>query len=351
MAKTIVLFSTKGGVGKTLIATNMAVSLAKDHAKRVLVVDLDLQVVGDMARMLDLEPQKALVDWINLLKKQPEGLKKDNFIVKSPLGLDFLTGVLRPQQSPHLDADSLKAVFAELDKDYDYIIIDAGQSFSDVFLAVLNQANLMLLVVTPDILSIYQTKWTLDTLQFLHFPLKMIKIVLNRAESASSISWQEVRVSLPAEIICLIPSEGKIAGLAVNRGIPMVIDNPRTKISLAIKKFSQKLATDEGLFIPHKDIDEIRLKEATIEKPQAFWQSQGLTEQLAEPQELEQADEIVLLKQRIHNKLIESLNLKRLDLKIFTDRNKTKALKDKAEIMVANFLAEEAGSFIPSQEV
>lgn len=350
MAKIIVIFSTKGGVGKTLIASNLAISLVRDQAKRVCLIDLDLQAVGDMARMLNINVQRAMVDLINILKKQPQDFKKEHFIMRSSLGIDFLPSVLRPQQSVHLEPGKIKDVFSLLDKDYDYIIVDAGKIFSEVFIATLNQANLILLVVTPDILSIYQTKWTLDTLQFLHFPLSMIRIILNRAESASSISWQEIRVGLAADIIAQIPSEGKVVAQAVNSAVPVIIDNPRAKVTQAIKKLSRELATEDKLFIEHREIDQFRLKEVTLERPGDFWQRYSLTEPLTEslPEEI---DEVLLLKQRIHNRLIEKLNLKRLDLRVFSDPKKTKELKNKAEMMVASFLAEEAGSFISSAEV
>jgi septum site-determining protein MinD len=354
MAKTIVIFSTKGGVGKTLIAANLAVSLAKDQMQRVCLVDLDLQVVGDMARMLNLSPQKAAVDLLNSLKNHPEGIKKENFLMRSSsLGIDFLPGVLRPQQSCHLEPGSVKDVFSLLDKDYDYIIVDAGKNFSDIFIATLNQANLILLVVTPDVLSIYQTKWALDTLQFLHFPLAMVKIVLNRAESASSISWQEVRLALPSEIIHQIPSEGKVVGFAVNRGIPVILDSPRTKVALSLKKFIDKLTTSPDLYIEHKKVDQLRLQEVVIEKTGEFWQKEGLAEPLAEAAstEQEEVDEILILKRRIHKRLLDEMNLKKMDLKIFSEAKKAKELKEKAEMLVANLLAEEAGSFISSSEV
>jgi len=352
MAKRIVIFSTKGGVGRTLIATNLAVSLASDMKKRVCLVDLGLQGLSDMARMLYLNPQRAMVDLMNSLKKHPQEFKKQDFLTHSSWGPDFLPGVLKPQQSPHLDVERIKDVFNLLDHDYDYIIIDAGKNFNEVLVAVLNQANLILLVVTPDILSIYQTKWALDTLQFLHLPLSMVKIVLNRAESASSISWQEVKVTLPSDIISQIPSEGKVVGLAVNQGIPVVIDSPRAKISQAIKKFAEQLDSQHKLFIETRDIDQIKLKEvAILEKIGELWQKEGLVEPLAEYVPSEEIDEILLLKQRIHKRLIEELNLKRLDLKIFSDAKKTRELRDRAEILVSNLLTEEAGSLISSSEV
>lgn len=353
MSKTIVIFSTKGGVGKTLIASNLAVTLARDQGKKVCLVDLNLQGAGDMARMIDVNPKRAMIDLMDALKKhKAQEVKKEDFIFRTSAGIDFLPAVLRPQQSAYIDPERIKDVLNLINKDYDYTIIDAGKVFSESLVATLNQANLILLVVTPDILSIYQTKWALDTLQFLHFPLAMVKMVLNRAESASSISWQEVRVSLPIEIISQIPSEGKVAGLAVNRGVPVVIDSPRSKIAMAMKRFGQDLVENSGLFVDCQQTDVLKLKELPLDKSSEFWKKEGLDEPLSEATAVsDEKDEIVILKRRIHNRLIEELNLKRLDLKVFTDTSKTRELRNKAEIMVTNLLVEEAGGFISSSEV
>lgn len=351
MAKIIVIFSTKGGVGKTLIAANLAVCLAKTD-KRVCAIDLDTQVVGDMAHMFGINPQKCMADLMNFLKTQPQVTKRQDFVVSSKFSnVDFLAGVLKPQQSGSLYPEKLPEVFAFLDKDYDYIVVDAGKSFSDVFLSALNQANLILLIATPDVLSVYQTKWALDTLQFLHFPLSMIKLVLNRAESLSSISWQEIRVNLPIDIIEKIPSEGKLVNQAVNLGTPVVIDSPRSKIAQSIFELADILIAGKGVFIERRNIDQIKIKEAAQERSGQFWADQDLAESVLGPDVNEDKDEILILKRRIHSRLLESMNIKKLDLNVFSDRKKTKDLKNKAEATVSNLLVEEAGSFIPSQDV
>ncbi|TBR17237.1 tyrosine-protein kinase family protein, partial [bacterium] len=79
MARTVVIFSTKGGVGKTLFSANLAVSLAQAN-QRVCLVDLDIHGGNDMSRMLNLDPQKAMVDFMHHLKKYPENTKKEDFI-------------------------------------------------------------------------------------------------------------------------------------------------------------------------------------------------------------------------------------------------------------------------------
>jgi septum site-determining protein MinD len=352
MSKRIVIFSTKGGVGRTLIASNVAVALAREQKKRVCVVDLDLLGVGDMARMLDLKPKLSLVDLIPLLKKEPDNINKDDFLARNSFGVDFLAGILNPKESSYLESAMIKNVFDFLEKDYDYIFIDTGKGFSEISIAALNQANLILLVVTPDILTIYQTKWALEILQILNFPLSMVKIILNRAESASSIGWQEIKETLPVEIIAWIPSEGKIAGLAINRGIPVVIDSPKTKIALSIKKFANELSYNDDLYIQRQEISQLSIKDMPLEKPGDFWRTLGLAEPEPRIKMLPggEKNEVLLLKRRIHKRLIDELNLKRMELKEFTDLKKRKELREKAELMVTNILAEEAGSLIASFE-
>ncbi|MDD2927397.1 MAG: ATPase, T2SS/T4P/T4SS family [Candidatus Omnitrophica bacterium] len=353
MSRKIVIFSTKGGVGKTLISTNLACSLAKEQGQKVCLVDLDLQAVGDMARMLDLKVDRSMVEFIQSLKKQPEEFKSSDFLIHSYMGLDLLCGVTKPQQAPHLKPENIKEIFNLLDKDYDYMIVDAGKSLSDLLLATLNQANLIILVVTPDILSIYQAEWAIDTLQSLQFPLAMIKVILNRAESISSISLQEIKVNLLCGILHQVPSEGRVVGLAVNRGIPVVIDSPRSRFSLAMNKLSEQLVRDKDLFTDNREIDQLRLQHVAVERPAKLWEEEGLTEPVIEELSAkeERADDIIILKRKIHSRLIDELNIKRLDLKVFSDTKKSKSLRSKAEVLVSNFLVEEAGTFISSPEV
>ena len=350
MAKRIVIFSPKGGVGKTVIAVNLAVALAKD-GKRVCLIELDLYAPGDMARMLDVTPRKSMVEMIAFLKENPQALKKDEFLIHAPSGVEFLAGVMRPQQSPHLDAKKIKDILSLLDNEYDFIIIDAGSTLSDVFVTTINLVNLILLVVTPDILSIYQTKWIVDTLQFLHIPLNMVKMVLNRSESVSSITWQEIRFTLHTDFISQLPSEGRAMGLAINRRVPIVIDSPRAKFSQEIAKLGRQLATSEKLFVEHKEIEQLNLKEAAVEAAGDFWQKQGLADSLDEHLTGQVDDEIVILKQRIHGRLIEELDLKRMDPKVFSDPKKRKELRERAEMLISNLLSSEAGSFISSPEI
>ena len=347
-AKVIVLFSTKGGVGKTLLSVNLAVSLGKESRKRVCLVDFDLQAPMDMARMLDLQPAKSLADIPS--EKEIDADKISSFIISHSSGIDFLQAALRPNQSPYIDKKIISAALSNLEAKYDYVVIDAGRAFSDNFISVLGFANLILMVVTPDILSIYQTKWALDVLQSLHFPLKMIKFILNRSDSLGGFAWQEVKSNLPAEILINIPSEGRTVGLSVNRRLAAVLDNPKNRFSLAVTKLTQEiLKGEEDLFLKRIELDKLELAKEAPKEYKEFWRIYGLMDAQAVEAEAK-VDELVELKRRVHKRLIEELNLRNLDLN-FTDAAKIKEIREKTEKSIANSLAEESGALLSSFEV
>ncbi len=100
-----------------------------------------------------------------------------------------------------------------------------------------------------------------------------------------------------------------------------------------------------------RNIDQLNITEEAVDKAGQFWEGQGLKEDVQQPADDEEKDEILILKRRIHARLLDSMNIKRLDLKVFSDRKKARDLKDRAGAIVSNLLVEEVGSFIPSQEV
>lgn len=353
MAKIAVIFSSKGGVGKTFLSANIAFSLSLLN-KRTLLIDADLEGVGDVARALNVSPQRSLADIMYLYGKNKD-FNIDNFITSVSSYLDVVPAVIKPSQIPYYHSTLIKKVFSEIIDKYDFIIVDGGKAFSDSFVRLMDEANLLLLVVTPDILSVYQTKWVLDTLQSLQFPLRMVKVILNRAESASSISTPELKLALTSEIILQVPSEGKLAVLSINRRSPLVKDFPKSKIALSLTNFVKNvLVAKPEIFLEHKEIEEIRgdirKKMETLDKEkislfQAFLDTQPSVAYK------EDDDEIVILKKHIHKRLIDELNLRRMDLGVFSDPVRLKSLKEKAERLINNFLGEETNALIGSLEV
>lgn len=350
-AKVITIFSTKGGVGKTLLSVNIAIALAQE-GKKVALMDIDLQAIQDMARMIDATPQYSIFDIVSIIDKVEKAGNIKNYMTLVPVGIDFLPAITRPKQSPHINGERISKIISMMLPYYDYIIVDGGRAFTDSLIHIFNHSNLILFIVTPDILSVYETRWGLDVLQSLHFPLKMIKLLLNRAESKSSLSWQEVKLALPTEIIANIPSDGRVVGLALNRGVPVVVDNPSSRVSAAIKKFAQDLIAKDSFYIAHQEVEDLRsIKKDQMPAAGSFWDAMGMTDRVKWIKPVDDEDEVLKLKRRIHARLIEELDLKRLDMDLISNPKKAKELRTKAEKIISNLLAEETGAFLSSFEV
>ena len=241
--KCLVVFGTKGGVGKTVVAINVAVGLAKRLKKPVCLVDLDMMAVGDLAKALNVSTPHPIVDLMPKLKRaatpassptppdvmgpvavSPATLETvvsslESVMTPHGSGVHILTCLSHPRQLNQLEPRSLAVLFHALKQRYAYVVIDGGKTFSEPLIAAFDAANLILLVATPDIMTLYQTKWALGMLESLLFPSSMVKVVLNRAESRGSLGTPDSRAAIPCDIIGEIPSDGRTVGPSHRRKV------------------------------------------------------------------------------------------------------------------------------------
>lgn len=348
--KTISVFSNKGGVGKTFTAVNLACVMAL-KGRRVLIVDLDLQAGQDMARMLNLAPTYSMVDVLGHL--QEEGHKDiiGKYAIAHSSGLHFLPAVSHVKQIGHITPDNVRLFFKKAVLFYDYIIVDTGNTLSETFISVLDSSNLILLVATPDILAVYQVKTSLELLQSLHYPLKMVRLVLNRAESRGGVGWHEVKNALACDIFGLIPSDGKTVGSALNRGVPCVIDSPKARVSESFVELANHLA-DESMYVPSSDVVKVRTTDDQSKKVNEFWEKFGIVPQSkGTPTNFnKEEDDVIRLKRTIHQRLVERMNLHKMSPEALTDVNQAMNLRKAADKVVTELMAEASGVFLSSHE-
>lgn len=350
-SRTITVFSTKGGVGKTFISVNLATALVL-AGHRVLVVDMDFQAVQDMARMIRLTPRYCVVDLLAEVAEaqDPNIIKK--YVMSHTSGLDFLPAVTHARQSGHITPENIRPFLKKAALAYDYLIIDGGNTFSETLITILDYSNLIFLISTPDIVSVYQARWALDVLQSLHFPAKMVKLILNRSESRGGVAWQEVRSAVACDIFARIPSDGKAVGMALNSGVPCVMDSPRSAVTEAINKLVLDLIKEET-FVRSTEVAKLRTTE-DFAKPGEFWEKFGMSQSLAKGFGAYgfsgEEDQTVKLKKKIHEKLVERLDVKDLSAEALNDPQQFAKIRSNAERIVSNLLTEEAGAMISSYE-
>lgn len=241
--KIITVFSTKGGVGKTTIAVNLAVALYQQTRKKVVLVDLDLQF-GDVAIMLNVVPKRTISELVQEIAQLDSELL-EAYLVSHSSGIKVLTAPLRPEYAELVTASHVEKILNLLKENYDYIVVDTPSYFQETTLTALDLSNLILLLVSLELPTIKNVKLALEILDTLHHKGK-VKLVLNRSSSDIGVKCADMERSLNFQVAAHIPSDGRTVVAAVNKGIPFVISHPGSKIAEAIHELASLVIENGG---------------------------------------------------------------------------------------------------------
>jgi pilus assembly protein CpaE len=232
----VTVFSAKGGCGKTTLATNMAAALADRGRREVALVDLDL-AFGDVAIALQLFPAHTIADAVPLGDNLDFGSLQSLLTPHSP-GLTTLVAPVEPGTGEGIPASLISRILEVLREHFDYVIVDTPPAFDDHVLSAFDLSDVVALIATLDIPALKNLKLTLETMDLLNYPRERWRIVLNRADSKVGLAIHEVEKSLRAPTAAQIPSSRDVPA-AINRGVPIVLDDPRHPVSMAIKQFAE----------------------------------------------------------------------------------------------------------------
>jgi pilus assembly protein CpaE len=233
----ITVFSAKGGCGKTTLATNMAAALADRGRREVCLVDLDL-AFGDVAIALQLFPAHTIADAVPLGDHADFGAVQALLTPHSP-GLTTLVAPVEPGSGEGIPASLISRLLQVLRDHFDYVIVDTPPAFDDHVLSAFDLSDVVALIATLDIPALTNLKLTLETMDLLNYPRDRWRIVLNRADSKVGLAIGEVEKSLRATISAQLPSSRDVPA-AINRGVPIVLDDPRHPVSVAVKTFAEQ---------------------------------------------------------------------------------------------------------------
>ncbi len=234
----VAVFSTKGGVGKTTIATNLAVSLAEETRKRVVVVDLDLQF-GDVAIMLNVIPKRTITELIQDINQMDAELM-EGYLVSHPTGVKVLPCPTRPEYAELITGSHVEKILGILKQNYDYIIIDTAPFFQETTLSALDLCHQILLVSALDLPTIKNVKLGLEVLDSLHLKGK-VRLILNRSSNDIGIKCEDMEESLGLKVKAHIPSDGRTVITSVNKGSPFVITHPNTKVTGSVRELAEMI--------------------------------------------------------------------------------------------------------------
>lgn len=237
MSRVITVFGAKGGLGKTTIATNLAVKLA-ENSKKVALIDLDLQF-GDVHIFLDVEPPDTIAELVQEFSSANIDLVRSYMTVHSS-GVHVLCAPKSPEYAELVSPDKVGSIISLLRTYYDYVIIDTPPAFSEVTITAIEASSTILFVTGLDISILKNSKLSLSLLDSLQQNNK-IKLIVNRAVNVSSITLNDVQKLIDRPIWAKITSDYKVAVTALNRGIPFVTGAPQSELSQSISSIAELL--------------------------------------------------------------------------------------------------------------
>lgn len=231
------VFSPKGGVGKTTVATNLAVGLGKIAPMNVVIVDLDLQF-GDVASSLYLNPEHTMTDAVSNSASQDSMVLKA-FLTVHPANIYALCAPRDPVSADLITADQVTHVLQQLTAQFKYVIIDTGPGLSEHTLAALEQCTDAVWVAGMDVSSVRSLRTGLDVLRKLELTPESRHVLLNFADSKSGLSVEDIEASLAAPIDIAIP-RSKALSYSTNRGIPILQDDTKDPATKSLKALVQR---------------------------------------------------------------------------------------------------------------
>src|SRR6476469_2649384 len=228
----------KGGAGKTVLASNLAVVFARKQERRTLLLDLDLQF-GDAAIMMGIEPEKTIYDLV-MARRELDTDALAGYVTAHSSGVHVLPAPLRPEDAELVTAERLGHLFAVAKESYDVIVVDTPPFFHGPVLSTLDRTDQLLLVASPDVPTVKNIKLTMQTLDLLHYPKERRHLLLNRAGSKVGLKAQEIERALDMKVAFVVPVERDVA-VAVNRGVPIAISSPRSAVGKSLQDVADKL--------------------------------------------------------------------------------------------------------------
>jgi pilus assembly protein CpaE len=223
----VAVFSPKGGVGTTTIATNIALAQAQRKPDKVVLIDLNL-AFGSVATHLNLEVRHSLADVIrdDAALREPELLR--TYAIRHDSGLHVLAAPPTPELSGLVEAQHVEQLLETILRQYDAVVIDAGSMLDDRSMIVLDHADAVIVPVYPEIAALKAVRSMLDYLNENGSAASKTTFVLNNTFAREILRMRDVESALGSRVTLELPYDPFLYLKAVNEGIPIVKGAPRS---------------------------------------------------------------------------------------------------------------------------
>jgi pilus assembly protein CpaE len=235
--RVVTVFSPKGGVGTTTVATNLALLAAEQHPNNTLILDLDLSF-GQVASHLNLQPKQTLLELIRDDNALHEVELFRTFAVHHASGVHLLAAPLTPGFAHQFTSDHFELILARALEAYEIVVIDGGALLDDRMLAIFSRSDVVVIPVLPEIPALNAVHLLLDQLAETGAVGAMTLFVLNNVFARDLLRRPDIETALGATISAELPYDPFVYLKAANEGVPVVRSAPKTAPAEHLRKLA-----------------------------------------------------------------------------------------------------------------
>ncbi|MGY1633671.1 CpaE family protein [Geodermatophilus sp. SYSU D01186] len=217
--RVITIASPKGGVGKTTVATNLAIGLTAAAPQSTVLVDLDVQF-GDVASALSLVPEYTLPDTAHGPASEDTMVLK-TFLTQHPSGLYAVCGAESPAAGDTVTAADVTRLLASLAREFRYVVVDTAPGLSEQTLAALDRATDVVMLSSMDVPGVRGLRKELDVLRELCMIPAGRHVVMNLADPKGGLSVRDVETAIGTGVDVVIPRSAAVPA-STNQGVPIL---------------------------------------------------------------------------------------------------------------------------------
>jgi pilus assembly protein CpaE len=246
LGKLIEVVGSKGGVGTTTIATNLAVSLTeKESVQSVALVDMNL-LFGVVPLFFEIKPRYHWGEITNNISRlDPTFLM--NVLARDPCGVYVLPSPIHLNTHNPMSPKIIENLLDLMQKMFDFVVIDGGQSLDATFLRILKMVDLVLLVSTLSLPCLTNTNKLLKSFYALGYPSReCIRVIINRYLATSEISLKDAEASIDKKIFWTIPNDYRTTMSSINQGKPLCQLASKAAITKSMRGLAEALIKGEA---------------------------------------------------------------------------------------------------------
>lgn len=241
--RVLTVYSNKGGVGKTSIATNLALELAKITKENVALIDLNFQM-GDVTTFLDLKPSFNISYMLQNLDKINEDFLLSTLEKYKDTSLYVLADPPYFKQVDDISSKDIQKLFDILRDTFSYVVVDTSGSFEARAMNALENSDLIFLVTIVNLPALRNCQRCLELFEKLGFDNDKVQVLINRYMENDEIKAEDVEEVLGRKLYWKIPNNYFTMMSAINKGVPVSDVNPDSNVALSYKNLALMVSDD-----------------------------------------------------------------------------------------------------------